>query len=97
MLPHALINLVALSLPLFEMIIGAMLVLGIQLRLAAFSVLILSGVFAVVLVSGLARGLQVECGCFGRGDPSMVRTWWSLGRDILSGAMAWCVWKKELD
>jgi uncharacterized membrane protein YphA (DoxX/SURF4 family) len=91
MLPDSLINLMGLSLPVFEMLAGIMLILGFQLRIAAFSVFILAGVFAAALVFALSRGLKIDCGCFGGGDPSTLKTWLSLGRDVLLGMMAWFV------
>ena len=94
MLPNSLINLVALSLPVFEIIVGLMLIVGFRLRVASFSVLVLSVVFAVALISALARGLEIDCGCFGDGAPSVFKMWLSLGRDILLGAAAVIVWRQ---
>jgi len=91
LLPTAFINPLAISLPVFEMIVGIMLITGFERGLAAFSVLILTAIFAVALISALARGLQVDCGCFGSGEPSLLKTWLWLGRDILLGVMAWIV------
>jgi putative oxidoreductase len=88
LLPNALINLVALSLPIFEMAVGAMLITGFRLRVASLSALILSGIFAAALISALARGLNIDCGCFGNGTPSLQKTWLSLGRDLLLGLIA---------
>jgi len=96
MVPDSIINLMALSLPVFEMTVGALLVCGFQRRLAAFSVLILSWLFVVALVSALARGLKIDCGCFGGGEPSILKTWLSMGRDVLLGLLAWLVWQTEL-
>src|ERR1700722_10747340 len=53
LLPNVLNNLFALSLPVFEVIVGLMLIIGLRLRVASFSVLILSFVFAVALTSAL--------------------------------------------
>jgi hypothetical protein len=49
-------------------------------------VLILCGVFALALGSALVRGLQVDCGCFGGGPPTVWKTWLSLVRDLLLAA-----------
>jgi len=94
LIPNAFVNLLTLSLPVFEIIVGLMLVIGFRLRIAAFSVLVLSLVFAVALGSALARGLQIDCGCFGEGEPSTLKTWLSLGRDILMGVAALIVWRQ---
>lgn len=92
LLPDTCINLLALSLPVFEILIGGMLLIDFQLRIASFSTLILSVIFAVALTSALARGLKIDCGCFGSGTPSTSKTWFSLGRDVLLGAMALTIW-----
>ncbi len=83
LMPPQLINLLALALPPFEIIVGLMLFSKLGLRPAAFSVLVLAVMFALAILQALGRGLQVDCGCFGSGEPSAFRTWASLGRDLL--------------
>ncbi|MBE2204054.1 MAG: DoxX family membrane protein [Chthoniobacterales bacterium] len=83
MLPSQLINIFALALPPFEIIVGLMLITGWKVRLATFATLALSVIFAIALGQALVRGLEVDCGCFGSGEPSVLKTWASLGRDIL--------------
>jgi putative oxidoreductase len=82
-LPNALINLIALSLPPFEILIGAMLVLGVQARGAAFSAMVLLAIFIVMLCQGLARDLKLDCGCFGSETPSTWKTGNGFARDVL--------------
>lgn len=81
-LPENLINLLALSLPPFEIIAGGMLIVGFRTRAAAFALVVLTVVFALALSQALVRGLDVDCGCFGGGKPSVWKTWAALGRDI---------------
>lgn len=90
LLPPQLINVVALALPPFEMIVGAMLLFGIFQRQAAFALLILTVAFMIFLLQAIARGLEVDCGCFGAGKPSAWSAWISLGRDIF--LIAGSVW-----
>ena len=58
---------VAVALPAFEVILGLLLVLGLFLRPVA----VLSGALLLVFIGGIisawARGLQIDCGCFGGG------------------------------
>jgi putative oxidoreductase len=82
-LPNPLINLLALGLPPLEMIVGGMLLVGWRIRLASFAVLLLSLTFAIALGQALVRGLEVDCGCFGPGKPSLEKNLFSLGRDFL--------------
>lgn len=83
LLPSQLINIVALALPVFEVISGILLIVGWQKRAMAFGFLLLTILFAVFLAQGLLRGLEIDCGCFGQGAPSVTKTWISLGRDLL--------------
>ena len=85
LLPIFLINPFALGLPMLEAILGALLLLKVWVRAAAFSVLGMTLMFALALGSALMRGIQVDCGCFGAGGSS---TWLSLGRDLLLVAAA---------
>ena len=88
-LPPAAVNLLALVLPPFEIMIGALLFVGWRTRAAALAVLFLTTVFASAMVFALIRGLSVDCGCFGGGASSRLHTWTSLGRDLfLLGAAA---------
>ena len=83
LLPDSLINLLALGLPPLEMVVGGMLLVGWRIRLASFAILLLSLVFVIVLSQALIRGLEVDCGCFGSGNPSLGKNLFSLGRDLL--------------
>lgn len=82
-LPNGLINIVALGLPVLEVALGGMLLIGFKLRAASFGVLILSIIFFLALAQGVARGLEIDCGCFGSGEPSVAKTWLSIGRATL--------------
>jgi hypothetical protein len=94
-LPASLINLLAMALPPFEILVGAMLVLGYELRVAAFASVFLTIVFAFALGQALLRGLEVDCGCFGSGKPSPWKTWISLGRDLLMLAAALLIYRRQ--
>ena len=91
-LPIELINVMALGLPPLEIILGVMLVTGWRMRVASFGVLLLSIIFAFALGQALMRGLQVDCGCFGSGKPSTLKTFLALGRDVLLIAASSWLW-----
>ncbi len=66
LLPRILINPAALTLPPLEVLAGIAALAGRNLRRAgAFCLLTLLLVFLAALVSAQARGLSVDCGCFG--------------------------------
>jgi uncharacterized membrane protein YphA (DoxX/SURF4 family) len=84
LLPNVLINPLALGLPPFEIVIGALLILNCWKRLTAFCALILMIIFIIALAQGLIRGLPLNCGCFGSaGTSSAVKIWVALARDFL--------------
>jgi uncharacterized membrane protein YphA (DoxX/SURF4 family) len=67
MLPISIANMLGLFLPFFEVAIGALLILGALTRVVA----ILGGatmfVFIIAIGQAWARGLSIDCGCFGGG------------------------------
>ena len=82
-LPDALINLTALVLPWLELFLGLCLLVGIWLPGAVLTVNGLMVVFLAALVFNLARGLDINCGCFSTGSeaPAMSAGWYLL-RDV---------------
>ncbi len=81
LLPPLLVYPVAQGLPWLELICGVLLVGGWRRRDAAFSLLVLSALFTVVLSQAMMRGLKVDCGCFGSAEPASLGM--DLGRDLL--------------
>jgi rhodanese-related sulfurtransferase len=72
-LPNALINLTALVLPWLELFLGLCLLAGIWLPGAVLTANGLLILFLIAFMFNLARGLDVNCGCFGSSGlgPSM--------------------------
>jgi len=64
-LPKGMVPAVATGLPLLEICLAALLVVGFATRLTA----ILSGILMLVFIGGIisawSRGLRINCGCFG--------------------------------
>ena len=67
LLPEALVAPVAFGLPVVEIAVGLALLLGVFVRTAAIASSVLLAVFIVGVGSAWARGLQIDCGCFGNG------------------------------
>ncbi len=63
-LPLALVNLTALTLPWVELVAGILLLVGWRVRPAALLVTGMMAVFLLALLIALARGLDMSCGCF---------------------------------
>jgi protein-disulfide isomerase/uncharacterized membrane protein YphA (DoxX/SURF4 family) len=66
-LPEWLAKAVGYGLPFLELGLAVLLVAGLATRLAAVLSSALLVVFLAGIVSAAARGLQIECGCFGGG------------------------------
>lgn len=87
-LPKVWSNVVALWLPPLEIFCGTFLFIKPWQRTAAFTAVILNAVFLALLVQGLIRGLDLECGCFGKWDPAANHPSLGIFRDILLLAAA---------
>jgi uncharacterized membrane protein YphA (DoxX/SURF4 family) len=67
LLPEALVGPAAFGLPVVEIAVGLALLAGVFVRASAvLSALMLAGYIAAI-ASAWARGLQIDCGCFGGG------------------------------
>jgi putative oxidoreductase len=82
-LPAPLISPFALSLPVFEVGCGLLLLWPSTRRVGAMAVAIVSVMFFAALSSALLRGLTLDCGCFGAGAPSRSRMWLELVLDVI--------------
>jgi uncharacterized membrane protein YphA (DoxX/SURF4 family) len=70
--PIAVENLLALTLPWIELVAALALILNVQARAGAAIVSAMLVVFTLAIVLALVRGLDFECGCFGTSDASRV-------------------------
>lgn len=66
-LPTSLGEFVGYGLPLFELALGIALLLGVATRISAVVAGALMTAFVVGVASAWARGLSIDCGCFGGG------------------------------
>jgi uncharacterized membrane protein YphA (DoxX/SURF4 family) len=71
-LPVAAENLVAMTLPWIELVAALSLVLGVRSRAGGVVASALLAVFTIAVVAAVARGLDFECGCFGKASASRV-------------------------
>jgi uncharacterized membrane protein YphA (DoxX/SURF4 family) len=67
LLPEAVVPFVGYALPLLELAVAVLLLLGLLTRWAALVSALLMTAFLVGIGSAWARGLTIECGCFGGG------------------------------
>lgn len=84
LLPESLVEPVGYLLPVLEVVVGFALVVGVLTRGAAVLSALLFVVFIIGIASAWARGLQIDCGCFGGGgyDPGAEAAYpWEIARD----------------
>ncbi|WP_245692196.1 MauE/DoxX family redox-associated membrane protein [Geodermatophilus telluris] len=67
LLPETLVAPVAFGLPVLEIAVGLALLTGVFVRTAALASAVLLTVFIAGITTAWARGLQIDCGCFGDG------------------------------
>jgi uncharacterized membrane protein YphA (DoxX/SURF4 family) len=67
LLPEVLVGPVAFGLPVLEIAVGLALLVGVAVRTAAVAAAVLMVAFIAAVGSAWARGLQIDCGCFGGG------------------------------
>ncbi|WP_395693653.1 MauE/DoxX family redox-associated membrane protein [Nocardioides sp.] len=96
LLPGNLAQPVGQLLPVLEIVVGLMLVLGLLTRGAAVVSSLLFVAFIIGIASVWARGISIDCGCFGGGgyDQDAASKYpWEIGRDVvlllLSLFLAW--------
>jgi len=73
LLPAALVNLAAVALPFMELLAGIMLVVGLRIRAGALVVVGLLCGFIFAMSYVWAKGIDIECGCFGKGTKVGIR------------------------
>jgi uncharacterized membrane protein YphA (DoxX/SURF4 family) len=77
-LPLWAVEFIARTLPWLELLLGALLIAGIWRGVAAAAATLLLGVFFGLMIRAMAKGMQIDCGCFGSGERL---SWMTLLRD----------------
>jgi len=65
LLPHALEAPFAYALPFVELFVGLYLLIGLLTRVAGIAACVLMVLFLIAQIQAWARGLSLDCGCFG--------------------------------
>jgi uncharacterized membrane protein YphA (DoxX/SURF4 family) len=99
LLPEATVHAVGYGLPFLEITVGLLLVLGLGTQVAAAISAFLLVLFIVGISTAWARGLQIDCGCFGGGGyaaNAADRYPWEIARDtgLLLGSLFLVVWPR---
>jgi len=86
LLPESVVPVVGHALPVVEIVVGLCLVVGLVTRWAAVVSALLLVAFIIGISSAWARGMSIECGCFGGGGGPVQgasdKYPWGLARDV---------------
>ena len=85
LLPSSLAEILGLVLPSIEVVVGLALVLGVLTRSAAVISALLFVAFIIGIASVWARGIEIDCGCFGGGGAEAGASSnypWEIARDV---------------
>ena len=97
LLPFDVAGYVGYALPVLEVAVGVLLVLGLFTRAAALVCGLLLAAFVVGIASAWGRGLSIDCGCFGNGgtiEASQTQYPQEIARDVgLLLAATWLGWR----
>lgn len=80
LLPEQLANIAAMLFVWTEIVVGILLLAGAAVRGSALVTSAMLVAFLVAIISALARGLEIDCGCFA-GTPQPVN-WWKVAEDV---------------
>lgn len=96
-LPDSLITFIGWGMPWFEVALGLLLLAGLLTRPAAIVSAITLTIFMIAVASAWARGLTIDCGCFGGGGqvaPGEAQYISELLRDTgLLLIAGWLIWR----
>ncbi|WP_017615875.1 MauE/DoxX family redox-associated membrane protein [Nocardiopsis salina] len=83
--PPEIAELIGYTLPLFELALALLLLIGLATRYTGIVSALLMVAFIAGILSAMARGLSIDCGCFGGGgqvDPGETTYGISIARDL---------------
>src|ERR1051325_10016884 len=86
LLPTSMVELLARTLPWFELLLGLVLIAGRWLRVTSTATTLLLLVFFSLIVRAALKGQEISCGCFGPGETI---SWKTMLRDgsMLAGSL----------
>ncbi len=81
-LPEWFVSLAAFGLPYLEVMLGLYLIAGLFTKTSAWATNALTALFLLALLQGAARGLEIDCGCFGSSAGETSNLWLAATRDL---------------
>lgn len=97
LLPESIVPTVGHVLPIVEVLVGVCLIAGLLVRVMAIVSAVLFVAFIIGISAAWARGLQIDCGCFGGGgfeEGASDEYPWEIARDaVLLLVSLYLVWR----
>ena len=93
-LPASIINIMAVTLPWMEIVVGLTLIAGLWTRAGALIICGMLAMFMAAIIVALFRDLPISCGCFASaeaGDEISAATLWRDGIWLAGAAYVFCV------
>lgn len=96
-IPYELQKMIGYALPIFELLLGLLILVGLFTRVSALVGALLMAVFVAGIASAWARGLSIDCGCFGGGgETTQTKYPQEIVRDLVfMAAGLWLVWRPK--
>src|ERR1035438_8745719 len=91
LVPFRFVEPLARTLPAAEVALGLWLIVGFWLRISSTAVSLLLAVFFTAMVHAKLAGQQINCGCFGPGEP--ISKWTLLRDGSLLAASLFVTWQ----
>ncbi|MEN6295698.1 MAG: MauE/DoxX family redox-associated membrane protein [Chloroherpetonaceae bacterium] len=63
-LPYLFVNITAIIIPWIELFAGILLLLGVQTKSSSIVIAVMTVVFTIAVIIAIAKGLNIECGCY---------------------------------
>jgi uncharacterized membrane protein YphA (DoxX/SURF4 family) len=63
-LPYLFVNITAIIVPWIELFAGILLLLGVQTKSSSIVIAVMTVVFTIAVIIAIAKGLNIECGCY---------------------------------
>ncbi|WP_341746830.1 DoxX family protein [Dermatophilus congolensis] len=95
--PFEVAAVIGYALPVVEIALGLLIVFGLFTRWTALLGTVIMVIFIIGIASAWARGLTIDCGCFGDGgfvEPGKTKYPQDIARDVVFvAAGAWLLWR----
>lgn len=96
LVPYSWAKVLGVVLPVGEVVLGALLLLGLFTRISGLLGALMMVAYIVAIISVWVRGISIDCGCFSPGGPTdegFSKYPWEIARDLgLALAGAWLFW-----